>query len=178
MTMRRRTGSRRRSTSRRTGRNVWVNMDIEQAIIDNSIIAVPILAPASEFMTFDTTIVQVLVVDLTMTFEVETSGGYIRSRVAILTGHDSLVSADFQAPIASSIGPTWMWTSSRTARFALNSVATMAHITDQAARIKAKRRFKENNSTLYLVSEFRAEGGTSTGTAFLHAFIRTLIHIP
>ncbi len=138
------------------------------------------LTAAADFMTFDTTIVSVIIPDLTITAQVDDSGGTLNFRVALMVAPEAMDADDFQPLFADSIGPPWMWVNGVHALAVINSLVTapLAGGVHGPARIKSKRRFKENNVTLFLLQQNVVEAGTNLSNFRLSGMIRTLIHIP
>ena len=177
MTTQRRASRPRRGAPRRTGRNVWVNDNLSVTLSDNSLIAVPLLTDAVDFMTFDTTIVAVIINEMTMSGQKLTSGR-VTARAALMIAPDTMDSDDFQALITNSIGPPWMWVGSITERVADQAIFNFEFANSRfPVRVKAKRRFRENDSTLFLVFQNALENG-SIISENLQGMVRTLIHIP
>ncbi len=179
MTTRQRRSGRRTGTRRRTGRRVWVNENINAIPVDNSIFSIDLLTSAAEFMTFDTTIVHVVITDLTFSFQVDDSGGLINSRFALIVAPSLMDVDDFQPLFADSIGPPWMYVKGLHTQAPVNSVIALNFTASNGPiHVKAKRRFKENNSTLFMLFQNIVEGGTTLSQEHLSGMTRTLLHIP
>ncbi len=178
MTTRNRRSGRRSGTRRRTGRNVWVNQSLNFPLSGGGITAVNLLDSAADFMTFDTTIVAVIVTDLHVSYEILGSGGFVSVRVALQTAPSMMDSADFETLFINSIGPPWMWTRGRTSRNSIGDLVNLDFTPTEGTRIKAKRRFRENDSTLFLVIQSLLEAGTTIDNANMIGMFRTLLHIP
>jgi len=165
---------------RRSGRNVWVNENINSAPAQNTLISIPLLSAAVDFMTFDTTIVEVIVTDLAFTAQVDDSGGTINTRWALITGHDQLNAADFDALFADTVGPAWMYVGGAHALSTINSLVTLPYAGGPFGpiRAKSKRRFKQNNTTLFMLFQTVVEAGTNLSNVRLSGMTRTLLHLP
>ncbi len=177
MTNRKRSG-RRTGTRRRTGRNVWVNQNISFSPADNALTVAPMLTPAAEFMIFDTTIVHTIITSLNWTGQIDDSGGLIQMAIALVTALDTADAADFQTLFLDSIGPTWLYYNRVGSRESINAVFNIPLTPVGAIHVKAKRRFKENNTTLFLLVQTVIEAGTNVSSDLLSGMVRTLIHIP
>ncbi len=178
MTSRNRRSRGSRGTRRRTGRNVWVNVSLANTVVAG-VASIDVLQPASDFMTFDTTIVGIVIPDLTLVFDNGTGLSNVRTRWALQTAPSTMDADDFQVPDSDSIGPPWMYVGGMARRIPSDTAVTFDYV-DQSGgpiRVKSKRRFRENDSTLFLVFQTVVSGG-SFSNGFLNGMIRTLIHIP
>jgi len=100
-------------------------------------------------------------------------------RIALQTGLSTLDPVDFESLFANSIGPPWMYvTGNGFLSSAIQTITLHTHGADNGGipRIKAQRRFKENDSTLWLIHENRAEAGDTVLS--LKGLIRVLLRIP
>ena len=166
-----------RTQARRTGRNVWVNENINAVLVQNSIQAIDCLSAAADFMTFDTTLETVIVPDMAYTLTTTTGAGKRQIRCAFIVGPSTMDADDFQAPFADSIGPPWLGVFGSTAHLA-NGVLFTSTLAGPGfpIRYKARRRFRENNSTLFLlVQTLSVQADTNIA---LDGMVRTLLHIP
>ena len=169
----------RRTAPRRTGRYVWVNTSFNTVITDDTVSALALLGAAADFMTFDTTIVQVVIPDLSLVGDIATATTNITARMAFQIAPTLMDPDDFQPPVADSIGPPWMYTIGHSARI-LASTSFSINFVSQAGgiiRIKAKRRFRENDSTLFLVLQVATAGGDAANMALI-GMTRVLLYIP
>ena len=165
------------SRARRTGRNVWVNENINEIPVDNTIAAINFLTQAKDFMKFDTTIVSVVVTDLNFSFQKLTQG-VVDFRYALMVAPDTMDNDDFQTLFADSVGSPWMYMSGLHGLVPDQGIASFQFAGGpDTVRIKAKRRFRENNSTLWLIHQNVVTVG-STINENLGGMVRTLLHIP
>ena len=176
MTTKSRRSSRRRTTRSRTGRNVWVNVGFNIQIVQDTIASLGLLGPAGDFMTFDTTIVETIMTDLQLVGD-KTGLGNLETRWALQTAPSTMDSDDFEPMLTDSIGPPWMYVAGLTARITDGIAFTMNYGVPGGIRAKAKRRFRENDATLFLVFQNAVAGGTALNMR-LTGMSRTLIHIP
>ncbi len=178
MTTRRR--SRRRSAPRRrSGRLVWVNHRLDQvALALNGSVLIDVLTSAADFMVFDTTIVSVLFTHLSASVTTSVDQATRSTGAALFVGHENLDVADItDGPLSSSIGPPWMWHSMNCLSQGVVSRLNLPLVQiGLGLFVKAQRRFKENNSTLFLVVETDVHANDTA--ADLTGYIRTLLRIP
>ncbi len=169
---------RRRTPRARTARLVWVNRHLSVTPTVDTLGANDLLSGADNFMVFDTTIVQVVIPWLSFTFTTDATQALREMRVALIVGPSSLDSVDFTGLYANSVGPAWLWTyGTGLMTEAIGSItASLAGGGIDAVRVKSARRFRENESTLWLVHENRTEAGDSD--LLLTGLIRTLIRVP
>ncbi len=179
MTTRRR--SPRRGRTRRTGRNVWINEDFN-ILLGAGTNATPLLAVAADFMTFDTTIVRVVIPTLHFHMLTDATTNTRQIRVAWQIGPTRMDSDDFQTLFVDSIGAPWMYMTGGAIKTAAIQEITITlaggavNAALPAIDMKAKRRFRENESTLFMISEFtKASGDTDPR---LRGYSRTLVHVP
>ena len=132
-------------------------------------------------MVFDTTIVGIVIPQLTFRATVDATAGLREIRCALTVGKDTLDAGggDFQTLYATSIGAPWMWVVGRGLQSqgaASLTLSLSGPAVSDVARIKAKRRFRENDSTVWLIHENRVNAGDTA--LQLKGFVRTLIYIP
>ncbi len=129
-------------------------------------------------MVFDTTIVAVVIPLLQFTIVTDASVAVRECRAALTVGRNTLDTVDFASLFTNSTGPPWMWFGATAAIFGAATTVTLrlAGPPGEGVRIKAQRRFRENDQTLWLVLENRIEAGDSVPR--VDGFIRTLIRIP
>ncbi len=178
MTMRKRRSGRRGGTRRRTGRLVWVNENINLIPVENSTLITDLLSAAADFMTFDTTIVTVVITDLVFSYQVDVSGGLVNARFALTVARSLIDQVDLQTPFASSIGPPWLYVKGKHSQDPINSVVNQDFCESGPIIVRAKRRFKENNSTLWMHFQNVVEGETDISGVHLSGMTRTLLYIP
>ncbi len=130
-------------------------------------------------MTFDTTIVAVIIPDLDFVFDITVAITNVRTRWYLQTAPTTMDTDDFQVPDSDSIGPPWMYVMGNAARVVNNASVSFDYVAKAGGpiRVKAKRRFKENDSTLFMVFQNVVSGGSLTN-GFLSGMIRTLLYIP
>ena len=178
MTISRRRSGRRGGTRRRTGRNVWVNEHIGVALPPNSFSFTELLTEAAEFMVFDTTVVHIVIPAFFIQATFLVSDGLVTTRYAIIKASKLADGDDFEQLFIDSIGPPWLGVfggsiTGDPGPHGLNIAGGGAPV----LHFKAKRRFTENNDTLWLLMQSANSGG-ATGTTTVEAMVRTLIHIP
>ena len=179
MTTRTRTPRRTSGTRRRTGRLVWVNKNIQQLLTDNGVSRIDLLDAAKDFMVFDTTIVSVLISELWYNISVEAAVVFNRRvRCVMQTAIKTIDTADFEPLFGDSIGPPYMWTGGNGELKSGGGFEPRMDIIPQGEPVfvKAKRRFKENDASLFLVAETKIASGDAS--VELNGYIRTLIYIP
>ena len=129
-------------------------------------------------MTFDTTVVHVVIPDLAATFTVESSGGQIDFRFALITANNGMDVADFTQLFLSSIGPSWLYVGGAHIDSVINAKIVLNFTSSGPIHVRAKRRFKENNETLWMLVQNVVEGGTTLADTHWSGMTRTLLHIP
>jgi len=155
---------------------VWVNKPLVAAsIVGDTSVAISLLDPAKDFMTFDTTIERIVITDLTFTFLKTVATGVVTARFALQIAPTTMDTDDFESLFLDSIGPPWMYTSGVTGN--VNNGVSATFTFDSSRLLKAKRRFRENDSTLFLIFSNIVDGGFYSGGQ-LDGMIRTLIRIP
>ncbi len=175
MTNRNRVQNRRRP---RTSRRVWVNTDVNLTLVVDTLQIVNLLTVAAEFMLFDSTILAVVVADLALSFDPTASAGVRRIRWALETAKDQIDAADIESIIGSTIGPSWLHIGGSSVNLTNGQVPQNIDLlrgqTD--IRVKAKRRFKENDHTLCLITQNNMTAGDANVT--LTGMFRVLLLIP
>ncbi len=148
------------------------------SLANNGIAIVNLLAGADNFMTFDTTIVETIIPVLNFSCTTNATDAIRGIRVALLVAPSTHDASDMTRLFTDSIGPPWMWFAGDELR--TNAIGklnlSLAFSSAGAIRAKSKRRFRENESTLFLVIDNQTESGDTI--LFLSGFCRTLIHIP
>jgi len=162
----------------RTGRNVWVNTNVNSTLAPDAVQILDLLTPAADFMTFDTTVVSVIVVNLHYSFASLGPDHNVHIACGLLTAIDTMDANDAPIPLEDNIGPPWMgllMKSERVSGVASQNIPLTPN--SEALRFQAKRRFRENNSTVWLVMQSSNAGIADSGIT-LDGIIRVLIHIP
>ena len=160
----------------RPGRNVWVNENVNASLTLNTVLPINLLTSASDFMTFDTTIRSVIIPDLTFTGTTTAVFGKRQIRCALIVAPTNMDADDFEPLFADSIGPPWLGVFGRTVAFGTVATVFSMDLALTGLRFKAKRRFRENDSTLFMITQ---NLGNPADTGFaLDGMVRTLIHIP
>ncbi len=176
MTQRRRTRG-FRGTRRRTGRNVWVNNDVNAAPVNGVVGAVDLLVGALDFMRFDSTVQTIVIPNLNLAFDSLAPSGNRRIAINFQVGRDTLDPADFESPFLDNVGPPYMGVLSQTKRVSGVQVQNIPLIDPgKGISFDSKRRFRENNSTLWMVFMFLSVAADTSIT--LDGHVRTLLHIP
>jgi len=177
MTTQRR-GSRSPRRQARVSRRVWVNRFINAALTIDTVQIFNMLDNAAQFMLFDSTILRVLVENLSFSFDATATLGNRRVAFSFFTGPENLDSADVPTMLASGIGPAYMYLGMQSARLAAAAQSVTMDLTrnQQSIDIKAKRRFKENDTTLWLAIE--NDMITNDANLALEGCVRTLILVP
>ena len=164
---------------RRTSRKVWVNSQIDNILLVDTIVSIDLLSGvAQQFMLFDSTILGVVITDLSFTFDSEASASIRQMRWALETGKNTLDSADFQSLLASSIGPTWLHVGGATINLAAAAQSVSLDLLkgDSTLHVKAKRRFRENDATLWFIIENNLSAGDVNIS--VKGLFRTLLLVP
>ena len=177
MTTRSRRFSPRRS-GRRTSRKVWVNRIIQGALTIDTIQLFDMLTSAVDFMKFDSTILRVLFPSLSVSFDATATLGNREFAFSVFTGPENLDSADVPDLFTSGIGQPHMSYAKNNFRLAATaqSVTTDLRPNGETLDIKAKRRFKENDTTLWLALQNNLI--TNDATIEINGLCRTLLLIP
>ena len=170
----------RTTTRKRTGRNVWINENLNQTPANNSLGTVDLLTSAGDFMKFDTTIQRVIVPAFSTSQTTSAVAGMREWRFALIVAHEGMDPLDFEVLFGDSIGPAWMYMWGRSVRTSAAAELTIDFTASgmQGGPIdaKAKRRFRENNATLWLIHQNFADAGDTNLS--INGMVRTLIHIP
>jgi len=168
----------RRSPSRgRTSRRVWVNTLINTTVVIDTVQIVDLLGGAENFMLFDSTILGVKIPWLSYTMVTSATVAIREFAYYLITGLATLDAVDFTPPRTTGVGPAMMhfggisFLSGAIANVTSNLVSGV-----ETVDIKAKRRFKENDTSLFLVMENASEVGDTA--IQLSGYIRTLLLIP
>ncbi len=169
--------NRRRAPTRgkRTGRNVWVNTNVNSVFGINTTITVDLLLPADSFMEFDSTVQSIVIPGLTWSLSTNGVANY-NCAVAFIAAPRAMDPDDFVSPLSDNIGPPWMgllWASNR---FSGIQAETLQLVDIGGMRFKSKRRFRENNTTIWMVAQNVGDAGSDEGT--LDGLVRILLHIP
>ena len=157
---------------------VWINRQIGSVLTVDALTIFDLMTGADNFMKFDTTIVRVVIPTLRFSITTDATAAVRHCRIALTTGRDTLDVLDFQSLFVDSTGPPWLYVTGTA--FASEGVSvntlTLDSTLGRPQEIKSARRFKENDSTLWLVVENRAEAGDTA--LRIDGFIRTLVRIP
>ncbi len=161
----------------RSARMVWVNARVSVAPTVSTLGAEDLLAGAQEFMKFDTTILGVVITRIAFSLD-SNAVGRKDFACALEVGKDTLDSLDFENPLVSSIGPAWLWHGIVTQPLPIADNQNLVVVTgaDGATMVKAKRRFRENDATLWFIHN-NATNGADDNLA-LQAYFRILLRIP
>ena len=164
--------------SKRTARKVWVNKQLSTNLTIDTIQGIDLMTSAVDFMKFDATIVAVILSGLTISFDAAATLGLNRFGLALIVGLDTLDSADFASPLQSTIGPSWLWNQVATFRQAAAAVTVNQGFgpVGDVIRVRAQRRFRENDATLFMVAENSMVAGATN--IQLNGMARILLHIP
>ncbi len=158
---------------------VWVNQKISNSMVSDVVSSVGLLGAASDFMLFDTTIMAVRISHLQVSFDGNATTAIKEYAAALIVGNEQLDSTDFDSLLNTSIGAAWMWHGLVTLRTPGPSITNLNIVSNftSGLLVKAKRRFRENNQDLFLVSEYN-DGGQVDTTIIQRGFVRILIRIP
>ncbi len=167
-----------RRPARRSSRLVWVNENINSVLVDDSLIVIDLLTNAQNFMLFDTTIVSVIVEDLHYSFEMSMTESLVDLRVALIVAPSTMDGDDFQNVFADSIGPPWLGMLGGHERVPNGGTGNINLTPAGPIKFKAKRRFRENNSTLFMIIQNVVGPGGATTDENFSGFVRTLLRIP
>ena len=170
----------RKGSQRRSGRNVWVNENINSVPVGNSLGIIDCLTAAQDFMTFDTTIQRIVIPAFNWAFLSDATVGMREIRFALEVGKATLDAADFTSLFSDNIGPPWMYTWGRSIKINGAAAVTVdfsnAGVQGGPIDVKSKRRFRENESTLFLVNQ-NLSPGTDVEQS-INGLVRTLLYIP
>ncbi len=162
---------------RRTARKVWVNKQLATSMASGTIGIVDLLSDAADFMTFDTTIL-IVILNVTFVWDAAATLGLNRLAYALVTGLDTLDNVDMTDPLVSGIGPPWLyhnWGVLRQAAAAA-TVNFRMHPPGENIRVRAQRRFRENDTTLWLVANTSLVA--SSANLQIEGYARTLLLVP
>ena len=165
-----------RGPRRRPGRNVWVNENINTIVTPNNIQILDLLSFAQDFMTYDTTINEVIITDLHWSFTTTDPAGLRQMRCGLIVAPKGMDANDFQVPFGDHIGTPWMGMWGNHLRMSGVQNGNISLAPAEGLRFHSKRRFRENDSTLWLVYQSVVSG--VDGDNLLSGMSRTLIHIP
>ncbi len=167
-----------RRRPQRTSRRVWVNQNIAVALTENSIQIIDLLDAAPEFMLFDSTILRVILSPFFFSINISANQLIREVRYALFVGNELLDSADVPGLFTNTVGPPWMHVGGEGALFTAASQLATFDLTSGRPHIevRAKRRFKENDATLWLA--IQNEAHASDVSLRIDGYARTLIHIP
>ena len=155
---------------------VWVNENVNIIPVANAVTSQNMLSSAVDFMTFDTTIVRVVIPMLSFSGDALTVNGLREVRYALQVAPTSMDANDFEPPFGDSIGPPWMYVGGRSVRLVAASTFTFDLVGENFIDIKAARRFRENDSTLHLIVQTVMAG--TNDVLSMNGMIRTLLRIP
>jgi len=161
---------------------VWVNERLDQAgVASNGNTIHPLLTAASDFMVFDTTIVGVRISSLGISSALTSAVAGVRQvGAALFTAQENIDSADvLDGALGIHIGPPWMWHAMgqfHSTGAAPLQLPLVSSVGTNGVLVKSRRRFKENNSTLFLLLSTDVDAGDASYTAT--GYFRTLLHIP
>jgi len=169
--------NRRRFTPRRrTGRDVWVNHDLNEIPVPNTVQIKNLLLPAPDFMTFDTTVNTIIVEDIHWGFDSLAPAGLRRLALGFVVLRTGTGPGGAPAPLTDGVGPPWMGMLHASENLSGVAPQNISVIKGDPIRFKAKRRFRENESSVFLVYQTISPGADTNQT--LSGVIRILIHIP
>ncbi len=165
-------------TNRRSGRLVWANQSISLGLSFNTLAIQDVLTPAADFMLFDTTIMRIVAPTLALTFTSEVTRRVRSVRWAFLVANENIDAVDLQGLFATTTGSPWLGVGGLTAvNSAVADITMSLSAQDNIIDLKAKRRFRENSATLWLLLETAGFGGADANL-LVTGFVRTLIRIP
>ncbi len=156
-----------------------MNQHLSEVIVAGAIMPIDLLVAASDFMTFDTTIVSVVIPELNFSFVAEATTDVRDFRYALLLANSLIDGADLQSFFTDSIGAPWMYTGGLSTKLSGAAGSVDMNLVFQNGGpiiAKSKRRFRENDSTVFLVVDSRLDAGDTV--PLVTGFTRTLIHIP
>ena len=173
----RRMPARRSSGRRRTGRNVWVNQNLNEVLLDNGTVLFPILDAAEEFMKFDVTIKAVILPNFSNQWTIGIPHEY-QMRAALLVAHEGLDASDLtDLPFADSVGPPWLGVLGHSSfRDGGSHDIQLSGGGNPIIQFRAQRRLRENNSTLFMMVQTVVSSATVANQ--ISGMARTLLHIP
>ena len=127
-------------------------------------------------MTFDSTIVSVQLNGLNFSYDSLAPAGIRRFAIVLLTAHQNIDPADLTPPLTDNIGPTWMYSIHNSHNISGVAPQNIAMTPSTGVTVRSKRRFKENNETLWMGIQTITEGLETNWD--LSGLVRVLIHIP
>jgi len=177
MTNRNRRNS-RNTTRRRSGRNVWVNNSFNATLVPDALAQVNITQGAMDFMTFDTTVVQVIISVFNYAVLTNANIGTRELRYALILAPSNMDSSDHDTLFSDTIGAPYMFTGGDAFRTGAAGQLNLSMVLSNGGPIiaKAKRRFRENDSSVFLLLDNESDPGDTSLT--VTGWARTLIHIP
>ena len=175
---------RRALPAARTSRLTWINFvdRFPNTLAAGVRVAFDILAAAEVFQKFDSTIVKVLG---TLSFNavqvpVGESTDDVDQYAYLYVADENLPLANMPDQKDGTVQAAYLWTHHRGARIARVVDGTLVDTADPSLNwsveldVKAQRRFRENNKTLWLV----IDNGSTNKTMLWSAYLRTLVRIP
>jgi len=166
----------RKQPRRRTGRLVWVNNDVNLIPTVSGVNLTAILTNAPDFMLFNTTIVTVIIQSLVFTYDSIAPAGTRRFFIGLRTAPELIDAVDFPNPLTDGVGPPWMAVLHNAHNVSGVAPQTLNLTPNGPVVVKAKRRFKQNNETLFLHTQSVSPAVDTN--PLLSGFIRTLLYIP
>ncbi len=134
-------------------------------------------------MKFDVTLLAVRISYLLWSFKTASSvPGLRRAGAALMVAHENLDAADVtEGPLDTHVGPPWMW--QQAVALDIDNLDTTFNFNLVSSNtggimVKAKRRLRENNATLWLVLDNEDTVGVSDTELFFSGYFRTLLFIP
>ncbi len=162
----------------RATRRVWVNSLVSKSLTIDSVDIVDLLTGAAEFMLFDSTILGVKIPWLSYSMEAAATNAVREIAFYLMTGKKTLDALDMTVPRASGVGPSMLYCGGGSACLAATAQSLTIDLTQgvDTIDIKAKRRFTENDETLWMVIENASEAGDTV--LKLNGLVRTLLLVP
>ena len=174
----RNTTRRRSQPARRTGRNVWVNQSFNATLVIDGLAQVNLLTVAQDFMTFDTTVVQVVITVFNYAVLTGPTVGTREIRYALILAPINMDASDHSTLFTDTIGPPYMYTGGDAFRTGAAGQLNLSLILANGGPIvaKSKRRFRENDSSVFLLLDNESEADDTQ--LVVTGWARVLIHIP
>ena len=166
-----------RGSPRRNHRLVWVNTNVNMLLTPLGKDVTNLLAPAVPFMLFDSTVLSIVIAGLTYSYDTVDPSGNRHLAVVFFVGSENLDTDDMTNPLTDNIGPGWMgtlWTSQRDV--GIQSV-TQQVVAPEGKTFKSQRRFRENNQTLWMLTQNYAPHANDTAQN-VDGMIRVLLRVP
>ena len=178
MTNRNRTTRSRNQPRRRIGRNVWINNSFNATLVNDGLAQVNLTSIAESFMTFDTTVVQVIIPVFNYAVLTDATVGTREIRYALIVAPTNMDSTDHDTLFSDSQGQPYMFVGGDSFRTGAIGQLNLSLVLANGGPIisKAKRRFRENDSDVFLLLDNEFEAGDSSLT--VTGYSRVLIHIP